>query len=110
MFLTDEEARELLMKSKNSPMVKILAENEKIPITGILKYDVKLHRLVADIILEKWSLEDGDFKDGNISEILLKKICRVIRERIEDNIKKECNLEASLEWELDENLYTRVIK
>jgi hypothetical protein len=104
MWLTKEEKK----KIKYKPLVEavIVAEGQEIPITGVLQYN-KFWKLINDIIREKWSLEDGALRGGDISEKLLKKICRVIRERIEDDIKKVCNLEARLEWELDENSYTR---
>lgn len=108
MWLTKEEKKNFHKRMKYDPLVEavMVAEGQEIPITGVLRYN-KFWRVISDIILEKWSLEDGALRGGDISEKLLKKICKVIRERMEDEIKKRCNLEARLEWELDENSYTR---
>lgn len=111
MWLTKEEKKKFNKKLKYEPLVEavIVAEGQEVPITGYTKYK-DFWSLINAIIIEKWSRKDGALKGGDISEELLNRICKVLRKRIEDNIKKRCNLEASLEWELDENLYTRVIK
>lgn len=51
--------------------------------------DSRLRKLVGDIILEKWFLVDGDLKDGDISEDLLKKIGRVLSDRIIEGYENE---------------------
>jgi hypothetical protein len=96
---------------KYEPLVEavIVAEGQEVPITSYRKYK-DFWSLINAIIIEKWSRKDGAFRGGDISEKLLNRICKVLRKRIEDEIKKRCNLEARLEWELDENSYTRVIR
>ena len=58
--------------------------------------------LINEIVIEKWSLITGEFRGGDISEKLLKRICRVLREQMEDDIRKECSIEDNLEWELED--------
>lgn len=51
--------------------------------------DSRLWGLVNDIIIEKWSLIDGDFRGGDISEKLLKRISKVLRERPESKYESK---------------------
>jgi len=69
---------------------------------NIFGVDGRLWKLVNDIIIEKWSLIDGDFRGGDISENLLKRICRVLRERMEGKRLLEWDLETQLRGYIDE--------
>jgi len=65
----------ILEKNKIRFKAVIVAKNENIPITGV--YD-SLWYLVDKILAEKRSV-DETFKDGDISEELLKTIITVLR-------------------------------
>lgn len=69
-------------------MVKIKIKSIKAN-PDIFGVDDRLWRLVSDIILEKWSLVNGDFEDGNVSERLLREISKALVEIIWDKIKND---------------------
>lgn len=49
--------------------------------------DRRLWDLVNGILREKWDYPDDILKDGDISESLLREICKVLRERAEKGIE-----------------------
>ena len=98
MWLTKEESKKLYEESfKYGPISKKVAEREEIPITGSMKYN-NVWRLVNKIINEKWSI-NGHFRGGDLSEKLLKEICRVLRRKVEDDFKGDSYIERLFEWE-----------
>ena len=98
MCLTKEELKKLYEESfKYAPIVKKVAEYEEIPITGSMKYN-DIWRLVNRIIIEKWSI-NGYFRGGDLSEKLLKEICRVLRKKVEDGFKGDGLIKRLLKWE-----------
>ena len=98
MWLTKEEAKKFCEeKIKYKPMAKMVAEHEKIPITGSIKSN-DVWCLVNKIIIEKWSI-NGVFRGGDLSEDLLKEIRQVLRKKVEDELKGDGLIKRLLEWE-----------
>lgn len=108
LWISKEKAKERYKRMKYEPLVEaaIVVEGQEVPITSYRKYK-DFWSLINVIIIEKWSREDGAFRGGDISEKLLNRICKVLRKRIEDDIKKRYNPETSLEWDLEEERYKK---
>jgi hypothetical protein len=65
-------------------MEKLVAEKKKMSMDKVSDYD-RIWYLVNKILIEKGYFIDGILRDGDISEDLLKKIGKVLRERMEGN-------------------------